>query len=88
VSRPARAPRPRPAAVEPAAVGYLTVNAVPWASVYVDGALVAAETPAYRVPVPAGRRSIAVRFGATGATSPPQRISIEPGQHRTIGFRQ
>jgi serine/threonine protein kinase len=84
-----RPPRPPPAAaVEPTAVGYLTVNAVPWGSVFVDGTRVADETPAYRVPVAAGRHVVVVRFGDGGADSPPQRITIEAGQHRTVGFRR
>jgi hypothetical protein len=80
--------RATPPVAEPAAVGYLTVSSVPWGSVLVDGKRVADETPAYRVAVPAGRHLVVVRFGDSGERSAPQSVVVDPGQHRTLGFRR
>ncbi len=50
------APRRRPA--KAAAPGYLTVNALPWAHVEVDGRRLAKHTPLQRVPLPAGAHTV------------------------------
>jgi serine/threonine protein kinase len=89
--REGRTPAPRvapPPPAPPAETGYLTVNATPWASVFVDGKRVAAETPAYRLPVAAGKHLVVVEFGGDGERSPPQSVTIDAGQQRTLGFRQ
>ena len=67
---------PRPTQVAVLANGFLTVNARPWVSVYVDGKMVIAETPLRRHKLPAGRHVI--RFQNSAAKFTAERI-IEIG---------
>jgi serine/threonine protein kinase len=74
----------RPRETRPA---FLSVNATPWGAVEVDGRRVAPETPAYRLEVAPGRRRVRVIF-ADGRRSRPRTITLAPGEHRSIGFKQ
>jgi hypothetical protein len=49
------------------AKGYLTVNAVPWGTVTVDGAG-KRETPVRRLPLAAGKHSVRVRYEPDGSS--------------------
>ncbi|HVO30844.1 MAG TPA: protein kinase, partial [bacterium] len=53
--RVAHTPAPNPTRVASAGPGFLNVNARPWVQVYVDGRLVATETPLRRFSIPSGR---------------------------------
>jgi serine/threonine-protein kinase len=55
------APPPAPASEAAPQPGYLSINARPWAAVYVDGLLVAKETPLKRHALLPGRHSVSLR---------------------------
>ncbi|HET6613034.1 MAG TPA: protein kinase [Kofleriaceae bacterium] len=75
----------RPPDLEPA---YISVTAIPWAAVYIDGKRAVAETPVYRRAVTPGRHIINVRYHGRGAPSGPRVITLDPGELRSLGFRQ
>lgn len=74
-------PQSRPAATN----GFINVNARPWGKVYVDGRIMANETPA-RLPVSAGPHSVKVYFVTAARYSPPRQVVVEPGQTRGMMF--
>ncbi|MBI2897752.1 MAG: protein kinase [Deltaproteobacteria bacterium] len=69
----------------PAAGGFINVNATPWGKVYVDGRIMANETPA-RLPVSAGPHSVKVYFVTAARYSPARQVVIEAGQTRGMMF--
>jgi serine/threonine protein kinase len=69
-------------------LGYLTVTAEPWASVFIDGHRIANETPLYRSPVSPGEHVVRVRFQNAGPTSPPRKVRVAPGQLMALGFKR
>jgi serine/threonine protein kinase len=72
----------------PAEVGYLTVNAVPWGAVYVDGRVVDDETPLYRFPIAAGKHRIVVGDNPERASrSAPRDVIIKPGETREVSIK-
>lgn len=87
---PAAPVRERPSAPKaPAAVGTgtLTVQAIPYGQVWVDGRMVAAETPLRNFSLPAGDHRVKVYFVEPRAYSEERVIRIEPGQAANTGFR-
>jgi hypothetical protein len=69
------------------AVGYLTVNAVPWGAVYIDGKRVAEQTPVYRLPVAAGQHRITVFNPDRASHSAPRSIEVKESEVATVGFK-
>ncbi|MDB4962576.1 MAG: masK2 [Myxococcales bacterium] len=88
---PTRVPLRTPArtterrAVRPATTGgFLSVSSSPWGAVYVDGKIVAEQTPLYRHPLAAGRHGVKVFFTTLGRFSQPHSIAIEPGKEARV----
>ena len=82
--------RERPSAPKaPASLGAgtLTVQAIPYGQVWVDGRMVAAETPMRNFSLPAGDHRVKVYFVEPRAYSEERIIRVEPGQSATTGFR-
>ena len=93
-SAPATAPaaplRDRPSAPKaPSASvsGSLTVRAIPYGQVWVDGRMVASETPLSALPLPPGDHRVKVYFVEPRAYSEERVVRIEPGQSATANFR-
>jgi len=63
-----------------AGTGYLTVHALPWGRVVLDGKELGAETPMIRRPLPAGTHQVQVFFPSLGRLSTPRLVSLPPGQ--------
>ncbi len=87
---PAAPVRERPSAPKaPAATGTgtLTVQAIPYGQVWVDGRMVAAESPLRNFSLPAGDHRVKVYFVEPRAYSEERVIRIEPGQSANTGFR-
>jgi hypothetical protein len=66
----------------PAGIGYLTVDARPWAVISVDGREVD-RTPLARYPLPAGRHTIVFHNPVLGRTEQ-RTVRIEPGAVATL----
>lgn len=82
--------RERPSAPKAPATmgaGTLTVQAIPYGQVWVDGRMVAPETPLRNFSLPAGDHRVKVYFVEPRAYSEERVIRIEPGQSATTGFR-
>jgi serine/threonine-protein kinase len=79
----------RDAAVDPSKskMGYLTVNASPWGEVLVDGRQIAAQTPAYRIPVTAGPHRVTVYNPERKAQAPLREIDVQVGEVSVVGFK-
>lgn len=89
-SAPASPLRERPSAPNAApvaATGSLTVRAIPYGQVWVDGRMVASETPLNGLPLPPGDRRVKVYFVEPRAYSEERVVRIEPGQSATANFR-
>jgi len=86
----ARSQSSHKAAVRPSSreSGFVSVSASPWGAVYIDGKKVAAETPLYRHPLPAGRHEVRVYFADQKKYSKRRVVDLRPGQHRSIGFEE
>ena len=78
----ARPPRPRPEAVPRAAPGYLSIDARPWASVFVDGQRVG-DTPLGALPVEPGRHVVKLVNPDTGKQHE-EKVTVRPGETRTL----
>ncbi len=65
--------------------GFINVNARPWGKVYVDGRLLADETPA-RLSVGSGPHVVKVYFVTAARYSPARQVTVEPGQTRGMFF--
>lgn len=74
-----RRPTPRPTPAVVAGTGYVSVAARPWASVYVDGKLVARETPVRRFKLSSGSHTVEARHPAMGSVS--RRVHVSKGEH-------
>lgn len=74
-----------PVTPPPSAGGFINVNARPWGKVYVDGRLMADETPA-RLPVGPGPHVVKVYFVTAARYSPARQVAVEPGQTRGMFF--
>jgi hypothetical protein len=91
---PARAPDPPPRRPSSdsgggggGGKGFVTVNARPWGTVYINGAMVASETPLMRYPLPAGSHTVQVYFkGDRGDKSPVKRIVVERSEETKVTF--
>lgn len=81
------APAPSAAAAPSAAPGYLTVTARAWGAVYVDGKQVAAQTPLYRHPLPAGVHRIKIFQPSTGDYSAEQQAVVRAGETAALSFK-
>jgi serine/threonine protein kinase len=68
-------------------MGYLTVNAVPWGAVYVDGRRVADETPIYRVPVVPGKHNVTISNPDGSRSSPPHEVVVASGATRLVSVK-
>ncbi len=89
---PAARPSPRAAAAPPAAApvegpAYVTVSAVPYGRVVLDGLDLGQETPLARRRVAAGRHSVRVFFPSLGRYSAPQTVELAAGEERRLFFR-
>jgi hypothetical protein len=67
--------------------GYLTVTARSWGAVYVDGKQVAAQTPLYRHPLPAGVHRIKVFQPSSGEYSSVQQVEVRAGEVAELSFK-
>jgi hypothetical protein len=95
VERPSRRADPEPVPVGRGAddgarqqgIGYLSVNARRWGSVYVDGQLVSPETPLVKYKIPAGSHRVYICFGGDpNQKSPPKSVSISRGETSVVLF--
>ncbi len=93
-SAPATAPvapvRERPSAPKAPPVslsGSLTVRAIPYGQVWVDGRMVASETPLSALPLPPGDHRVKVYFVEPRAYSEERVVRIEAGQSANANFR-
>jgi hypothetical protein len=77
------APKAPPASLS----GSLTVRAIPYGQVWVDGRMVASETPLNGLPLPPGDHRVKVYFVEPRAYSEERSVRIEPGQSATANFR-
>jgi hypothetical protein len=68
-----------------AEVGYVTVNAVPWGAVYLDGNRVGDETPIYRLAVPPGKHRLTIVN--RNRSSPARDVVVEPGKVQTVSVK-
>ncbi len=85
-SPPARAPA-RETGDRQSGLGYLSVNARRWGSVYVDGQLVSPETPLVKYKIPAGSHRVQVYFGGdAGQKSPVKTVKINRGENSVVLF--
>ena len=67
--------------------GFVTVQSKPWGSVYVNGTLVAAETPLVRYPLSSGSHTVQVYFrGDRSDKSPIKRVTVEPSEETKVRF--
>jgi serine/threonine-protein kinase len=79
-------PKPRPAPVEAEApVGYLTLDTMPWASVYL-GSRRLGTTPFARVPLPAGRHRLTLDVQDRGQRLQ-RTVDIEAGEVKRVALR-
>ncbi len=85
-TRPAAPPAAEPA---PAGAGWgtLTVHAVPFGRVVLNGLDIGKETPLNRSPVRAGTHKVRVFFPALGRYSEPRTVRIQPNQESRLFFR-
>lgn len=92
---PARAPDPPPRRASSdsggggggGGKGFVTVNARPWGTVYINGSMVASETPLMRYPLPSGSHTVQVYFkGDRGNKSPVKRIVVERSEETKVTF--
>lgn len=71
IEAPAAAPAvdeaPEPSPRRARSMGFLTVDAVPWAEVWLDGRRIG-ETPLAELPVPAGKQRVVLKNPSTGAS--------------------
>jgi len=89
-SAPAAPLRERPSASKAPPVsisGSLTVRAIPYGQVWVDGRMVASETPLSALPLPPGDHRVKVYFVEPRAYSEERVVRIEPGQSATANFK-
>jgi hypothetical protein len=77
------APKAQPASLS----GSLTVRAIPYGQVWVDGRMVASETPLNGLPLPPGDHRVKVYFVEPRAYSEERVVRIEPGQSANANFR-
>lgn len=86
---PAEAPLPERAAAPEAATGWgsLTVHAVPFGRVVLNGLDIGKETPLNRSPVRAGTHQVRVFFPSLGRYSDPRTVRLEPNEERRLLFR-
>ena len=82
-ARPAE-PEPEP---EPAGDGSLSVQAVPYGQVWIDGRMVSPETPLIGHELSAGVHRVKVYFVGMRSFSDERSVRIEAGQNRTVTFR-
>jgi hypothetical protein len=90
VTTPPAPPRERPSAPKAPPVslsGSLTVRAIPYGQVWVDGRMVASETPLSSLPLPPGDHRVKVYFVEPRAYSEERVVRIEAGQSATANFR-
>lgn len=65
--------------------GFLTINALPWAHVEVDGRRLKDRTPVLRHPLPAGAHT--VRLIGPDGSSWSRRVTIKPGRETSLGHK-
>ena len=80
-------PPPPPPPAEPVGEGTISVQALPYAQVYVNGAMISAETPVLNHRVPSGVHNVKVYFVALQQWSDERAVRVEPGGARTLTFR-
>jgi hypothetical protein len=68
-------------------MGWLSVNALPWGAVFLDGHKVAEDTPLYRLPVFAGKHQVVIRSPNRTAPSPAHEVTVPAGQTRSLSIR-
>jgi serine/threonine protein kinase len=73
--------------VPPPAMGWLSVNALPWGAVFLDEHQVAEDTPLYRLPVLAGKHRVTIRNPNRERPSPVQEVTVGAGETRTLSVR-
>jgi hypothetical protein len=73
----------RPAGHRPRAIGWLTVNAQPWAYVTIDGKRLASPTPVLRHPLKSGRHQVHLSSPSLGADEV-RIIEVHPGRTTTL----
>jgi hypothetical protein len=82
----ARTAAPTPPVSTPTEMGWLSVNAVPWGAVLIDGHKVADDTPLYRLPVLAGRHRVSVVSPSRATPSPEREVRVQPGETRSVSI--
>jgi hypothetical protein len=88
--RPSRAERPSRDGARGASNadgGSLSVQAVPYGQVWINGRMVASETPLINHRLPAGAHRVKVYFVPLRAFSDERTIRIEPGSSESVTFR-
>ncbi len=89
--RPSQRPSERVQQAEPevavTGTGTLSVQAVPYGQVWIDDAMVAAETPLLNHTLSAGVHRVKVYFVPLSQFSEERAIRVEPGSARTVTFR-
>ena len=90
VTTPPAPLRERPSAPKAPPVslsGSLTVRAIPYGQVWVNGRMVASETPLNGLPLPPGDHRVKVYFVEPRAYSEERVVRIEPGQSANANFK-
>lgn len=88
-----RAVRERPSAIAqgsaapaPSGRGSVSVNARPYGQVWINGRMVASETPLLNHELSAGSHEVRVFFVEAGEFSEIRRVQVEPGQNQRVVF--
>jgi hypothetical protein len=85
-SRPASEPVPRRRDPPPAGPGFVTITALPWAWVEVDGRPLEQQTPITRMPLPAGRH--VVRLSSPDRSASVERVvEVRPGRPSQVSHQ-
>ncbi|MBI5529829.1 MAG: serine/threonine protein kinase [Deltaproteobacteria bacterium] len=86
-----KSPKPRPADDSATAGGggpaQISVNAMPWGQVFVDGAMIKNETPLQNHELKSGRHEVRVFYPQLGRSSKPKWVTLRPGEHKKLVFK-
>ncbi len=85
--RPSARPSEAVAAPQPAGNGTVSIQAVPYGQVWVDGRMVSPETPLINHELSAGVHTVKVYYVSLRQFSDERSVRVEPGSRGTITFR-
>lgn len=83
---PTALPPPPAKPTPPAGIGYVTINAVPAASVYIDGALISDKTPLVDYALASGEHRIQVQFEGSKTRSAERNLMVHPNRKMDLFF--